>query len=188
MSGGHTLTEAKLKLSQLKNALLSATFPLKKITSNHKSLLEHVAREDLLYEEFLSLDYAKTIKTLGIRWEATSNSFYYIVKPIDSAATTTKRQILSAVAKLFDPLGWLGPIVILAKLLVQQLWEAKLDSDEAVPVKIHVKWKLFCDHLHRLHSLRLPRWIIRMSHSTTRLQRRIRESILWRSLCTNSKR
>ena len=144
MSGGHTLTEAKLKLSQLKNALLSATFPLKKI------LLEHVAREDLLDEEFLSLDYSKTIKTLGIRWEAKSNSFYYI-------ATTTKRQILSAVAKLFDPLGWLGPIVILAKLLMQQIWQAKLDWDEAVPVKIQVKWKLFCDHLHRIHSPRIPR-------------------------------
>ena len=65
---------------------------------------------------------------------------------------------MSVIAKLFDPRGWLGPIVILAKLLMQQLWEAKLDCDEAVPVKIQVKWKLFCDHLHRIHSLRIPRW------------------------------
>ena len=65
LSGGHTLTEAKLKLSQLKNALSSAAFPLKKITS--KSLLEHVGREDLLDEDFLSLDYSSTIKTLGVR-------------------------------------------------------------------------------------------------------------------------
>ena len=56
LSGGHTLTEAKLKLSQLKNSPALATFPLKKITSNHKSLLEHIAREDLLEEDFLSLD------------------------------------------------------------------------------------------------------------------------------------
>ena len=65
---------------------------------------------------------------------------------------------MSAVAKLFDPLGWLGPIVILAKLLMQQLWEAKFDCDEAVSVKIQVKWKLFCDHLHRILSVRIPRW------------------------------
>ena len=90
LSGGHSVTEAKLKLSQLKNALSSPAFALKKITSNHKSLLEHVAREDLLDEDYLSLDYSSTNKTLGIRWDATPGSFYYIVKPIISAATTTK--------------------------------------------------------------------------------------------------
>ena len=42
---------------------------------------------------------------------------------------------------------------------MELLWEAKLDCDEAAPVKIPVKWKLFCDHLHRIHSLRIPRWI-----------------------------
>ncbi|KAG7197719.1 hypothetical protein KM043_013073 [Ampulex compressa] len=35
----------------------------------------------------------------------------------------SKRLILSEIAKLFDPLGLLGPIVIVAKLLIQELWQ-----------------------------------------------------------------
>ena len=91
------------------------------MTANNNFLLENLPREDLLDEDFLKFDDSSTIKTLGIRWNAWSDSFYYVVEPIEIAPFTTKRRILSVIARLFDPLGWLGPVVIIAKTLMQDL-------------------------------------------------------------------
>ncbi|XP_075163011.1 uncharacterized protein LOC142235633 [Haematobia irritans] len=159
LSGGHTLQEAKNKQIELISTLKSAAFPLKKIAANAKFLLENIAREDLLDEEFLNFDDSSSAKTLGVRWNAMSDSFYYVVSTLEATPTATKRQILSVIARLYDPLGWLGPIVILAKVLMQQLWEEKANWDEPVPDHLMVKWSSFRDKLADIHALRIPRWI-----------------------------
>ncbi|XP_071628423.1 uncharacterized protein [Temnothorax longispinosus] len=40
--------------------------------------------------------------------------------------------MLSQIASLFDPLGLVGPVIVKAKILLQQLWQNKLDWDESV--------------------------------------------------------
>ena len=37
--------------------------------------------------------------------------------------TVTKRKILQCCSNIFDPLGFLSPITICAKLLIQELWQ-----------------------------------------------------------------
>ena len=159
LSGGHSLEEARSKQSQIKQALNSAGFPLRKITANNSYLLNNLAREDLLDEDFLKFDDSSTIKTLGIRWNAKADFFYYVVEPNQISPSPTKRQILSIIAKLFDPLGWLGPIVVIAKLLMQELWELKTDWDEGVPPYILAKWYTFLQNLPQISLLRIPRWV-----------------------------
>ena len=119
LSGGHSIDEAQEKQSKITQALYSASFPFKKITSNSSILLSQVAREDLLDEEFLKFDESSTVKTLEIRWNAMEDVFYYKVVPISADLPITKRHMLSIIARLFDPLGWLSPTIILAKILMQ---------------------------------------------------------------------
>lgn len=159
LSGGHTVAEARRKQQQLIEILNSAAFPLKKITANNRAMLEGIAPEDLLDEDILNFDYSSTVKTLGIRWNALSDTFYYVTGHINVDPIATKRQILSVIARLFDPLGWLGPTIIIAKLLMQQLWEEKCDWDEAVPLHLLAKWKTFRENLCHLHTLKIPRWV-----------------------------
>ncbi|XP_075167694.1 uncharacterized protein LOC142239814 [Haematobia irritans] len=159
LSGGHTLEEAKIKQTQLIKALNSACFPLKKLTANNSVLLEHLAREDLLDEDFLKIDDSSTIKTLGIRWNAIHDIFYYVVEPISPTSGATKRQVLSIIARLFDPLGWLGPIIITAKLLMQKLWEDKIDWDEGIPPHLLMKWKSFIESLPNIAEIKIPRYV-----------------------------
>ncbi|XP_075162759.1 uncharacterized protein LOC142235390 [Haematobia irritans] len=55
---------------------------------------------------------------------------------------TTKRKVLSTVAQLFDPAGWIAPVVIRSKILMQQLWLEGLDWDDVLnTIEIHG----FCD-------------------------------------------
>ncbi|XP_075163067.1 uncharacterized protein LOC142235692 [Haematobia irritans] len=159
LSGGYTLNEAKEKQVQLIQILSTASFPFKKITANNRFLLQDIAREDLLDEEFLKFDDSRAVKTLGIRWNAKCDYFYYVVGPIIDSPIVTKRQILSVIARLFDPLGWLGPIVIIAKMLMQQLWESNVGWDEAVSPLLLEKWNSFRESLPSLQNLRIPRWV-----------------------------
>ena len=47
----------------------------------------------------------------------------------------TKRVILSRTAKLFDLLGWLAPVVIKAKILIQHLWQEEKGWDDEIDPK-----------------------------------------------------
>ncbi|GFW94613.1 uncharacterized protein TNCV_4246531 [Trichonephila clavipes] len=45
----------------------------------------------------------------------------------------TKRCVLSTIARLFDPLGLLGPVVARAKIFMQSLWSLKIDWIDELP-------------------------------------------------------
>lgn len=105
---------------------------------------------------YLIFDDSSMVKTLGIRWNAMTDTFYYEVKSIDNLQVTTKTQILSNIALLFDPLGRLCPTVVVEKLLMQDL---KIDWDEAVPQNIQIKWNSFCQKLMQISSVKIRRWV-----------------------------
>lgn len=61
------------------------------------------------------------------------------------------------VAKLFDPLGLLGPIIITAKLVIQLLWKVGTSSDESVPQDIYTLWIEFKEQLPLLNNVELKK-------------------------------
>ena len=110
----------------------SAEFELRKWTSNHKKILADVPYEHLLQKDFLDFDDSSVIKTLGIRWNALSDVFYFPAKPFATNHSFTKRQILSEIAKLFDRAGWLAPCIVLAKIIMQNIWLEHSGWDDVV--------------------------------------------------------
>ncbi|KAK2575256.1 hypothetical protein KPH14_012780 [Odynerus spinipes] len=89
----------------------------------------------------LSLDKEEVNSTLGIQWDPNNDTLRYAISEDTNVhIRITKRKILSRLAKIFDPLGLLGPITFTAKCIIQQLWILKVDWDESVPSAIHTKW------------------------------------------------
>jgi len=72
----------------------------------------------------------------------------------------TKRTILARIAVIFDPLGLLGPSVIIAKLLMQRLWRAKIDWDESIPNELHTLWREYESKLQCLDDIEISRKVI----------------------------
>ncbi|XP_054083385.1 uncharacterized protein LOC128920327 [Zeugodacus cucurbitae] len=69
----------------------------------------------------------------------------------------TKRAILSIASSLFDPLGLLAPVIVTAKILLQEIWLLKLEWDESVPQHIASAWKAFVKNFSDLPSVKIPR-------------------------------
>ena len=74
---------------------------------------------------------------------------------------STKRGIISDVARTFDVLGWLSPVLFPMKLLFQSLWERKLDWDDEVPVILKEQHEQWRDELPLLADIHLPRCYFR---------------------------
>lgn len=118
LTGAQTISEAIILRDQLISLLKKGGFCLRKWAANHPSLL--IEDQEHPDSAHMSLDPDSSIKTLGIRWNSREDYFFYVVN-LSVFKSITKRTILSQIAKLFDPLGLLGPIIVHAKIIMQLL-------------------------------------------------------------------
>lgn len=79
---------------------------------------------------------------------------------MDRAERITKQTVISEIAKIFDPLGILGPIILHAKKLIQDLWRSKIDWDESVPSSTHTAWIDFATQLDSINELSIDRPVV----------------------------
>ena len=79
------------------------------------------------------------LKVFGLVWNREKDYVQipeFSVSYVKEASTSvSKRQVLSDVAKLYDPLGLISPFAFLDKILLQKLWGPNRFSwDEELPV------------------------------------------------------
>jgi len=156
MSGEPSIQEAIESVKQLNKLTAKAQFPLRKYSSNCQDLLDTIPSELRETQTLLNLDQDPTIKTLGILWNPKTDEFSFKISS-QLQTSLTKRTVLSEIAKLFDPIGWLSPVLITAKILMQSLWALNLGWDDELPPDIQQQWKDFQVDLQRLELLRIRR-------------------------------
>lgn len=59
-------------------------------------------------------------------------------------------------ARIYDPLGWLAPVLIDAKILLQELWLDEVQWDQELSQHLATRWTSFCSDLADLAGLRVP--------------------------------
>lgn len=96
-------------------------------------------------------------KTLGIQWNSTSDQFRLTISDPLPLSHVTKHQLVSDVAKTFDILGWFPPTIVKMKILLQKVWEPKVDWDDEVPTPISEVWCQWRSELHLLSRKLIPR-------------------------------
>ncbi|GFW22690.1 integrase catalytic domain-containing protein [Trichonephila clavipes] len=75
-------------------------------------------------EEYAFLESDET-KALGIIWNPKLDCFLFRIEQ-QRPTPFTKRMALSTIARIFDPLGLLGPIITWAKIFMQRMWLLEL--------------------------------------------------------------
>ena len=159
----HETVESAQHLRRQLSALLAmAGFKLRKWSSNEPVVIEDVRKEDRLPTLELDKDILPKTKTLGVMWEAERDVFTFQVQqtPVDNKAPT-KRNVLSAIASLFDPPQFLAPFTVRAKVLMQEIWMAGVDWDDKLPENLKVKWKKGVSELPQMSNVAVPRCLRR---------------------------
>lgn len=133
-------------------------FELKKWASNSPKLLSSVSPSDCQVVLSFDKDDPPFLKVLGLQWYPSLDTFSYSCQM--SMNECTKRGILSDIGRVFDPLGFLSPILLKAKYIMQCIWSMKKDWDELLPLSIQNPWKQLKSELSELSKLSLPRRIL----------------------------
>ena len=103
------------------------------------------------------LDDDRTERVLGVSWKFDLDEFHFVVslpwKP------RTKRGVLATMNSVFDPLGFVTPVVLGAKLIYRSLCVKDLDWDEQFSDEDLQKWKKWMQSLTYLKAVSVPRWL-----------------------------
>lgn len=102
----------------------NAGFNLREWTTNSPKTLR------VIKSEGESISNSDEVSILGMRWNITADSLS--IQVFQSGECLTKRQIVSQFSKLFDPFGYVLPISIRGKILVQDLWKDGIGWDDKV--------------------------------------------------------
>lgn len=76
---------------------------------------------------------------------------------MDDGKAPTRRAILSVVNSMYDPLGFVAPIILPAKSLLQSLCKHTYGWDEEIPNADAVVWEGWLRDLSSLRTISVPR-------------------------------
>lgn len=133
LSGAATWKAAIEKRRQTTEMLKQGGFKIRKWAFNGPEVLADIPEEDRAISPVQAVDQETTLKTLGVQWQYREDLLTFSVACDPVQEYFTKREILSTIAKIFDPLGLIGPVVVIAKMLMQELWKIQIDWLEPLP-------------------------------------------------------
>ncbi|KAH9637205.1 hypothetical protein HF086_016227 [Spodoptera exigua] len=157
------MDEVRDTRDQLIQLLKEGGFNLRKWSSNERQLLEDLP-EHMISPVSLTFTEASASKTLGLAWNPKQDEFIFSTTLKNKTESETnnkssKRQILSDISTIFDPLGLLSPITIKAKILFQQIWKYKIEWDDTVPDEIEKEWRTLKTELTNMQPFKINRWL-----------------------------
>lgn len=157
MTGAETIEECISLQAQISSIFDAAKMPIRKWCSNSNKILasfQAIKREPLY---IIRTEPDDIIKSLGLCWKPIRDQLGFNVVSIPTRVKMTKRMLLSDLNKIFDPLGFLAPVLIKGKIFLQQLWQLKVEWDKPLAEEIKFKWESFYQDLEELGSLHIPR-------------------------------
>lgn len=158
MSGCDTEKEAIQIFEEMNQLMASGGFQLQKGSSNNEEVLEQIGKDKRNSNQSVPIKMDNKVKVLGICWNKETDNFEYTVNLPETKHPITKRQVLSDIARLYDPMGWIAPVVIKAKEFMQTLWKEQLDWDDELNQELLGIWTKYREELDEIKDVLIPRW------------------------------
>jgi hypothetical protein len=162
-----TIEEGIATCRRLRELLFLGGFVLGQMVTSAREILQSLPATERANPDLnIDLDALPVHRTLGLEWNGEGDHFFFtLVIP----TAVTKRQVLSAVSAIYDPMGFLAAVTITAKVLLQDAWRVgrdvqpdgrrpkKLGWDQPLPPALQERWDCFVKGLESLRTLRVPR-------------------------------
>ena len=164
--------EAAVKLQKDCVTLLNrAGLPMRKWCSNSPEVLERIPEDqrgetsDLLLTSNLQAEAeAETpencsASVLGVGWDVKKDELHFVGHTSIAlpAAPCTKRELVSAAFKFYDPMGYLAPFLVRSKIMVQRLQVGDYDWNRLVPEDLGHEWNRWISKVPALGEIILRR-------------------------------
>ena len=162
-----TEEEAIKTARDLVKSLHSGGFPLTQWCSSSREVLQEISPSSC-EKPLVNLNPKEPYveRTLGLRWSPLQDVFLLAVNT-PTGPTRTKRQLLSALAGFYDPLGFLCPVLLPLKLILREVWRDSVEWDETPSPLLLSRWTKWCSGLDSLSKLSLQRQFATPSPSPT---------------------
>ena len=155
ISGAGSEEEAFQLYTEAKMIFRAGGFNLRKFLSNSPDVQ---ARIDAT--EGVSNSMCSDVRVLGIPWNSNNDTLVFDLSNLAEAACNlqpTKRNVISLVGRIYDPLGFLAPVTIRYKILFQKLCKSKIDWDDDLTEGLLEEWKVLIAELREATPISVPR-------------------------------
>lgn len=152
LTGADSPEQVTEMLQEASSVMAGAGMELAKCCSNSTDLFEKAQQASAGDQT-----QAGKVKVLGVTWSRDDDTFSFAGGQLPEGVVPTKRLVLSVLARLFDPLGFVTPFVMMAKCMFQELWSLKLGWDDDVPdssAELLTQWMRDCQ---KLQMVKVPR-------------------------------
>ncbi|XP_063052707.1 uncharacterized protein LOC134447256 [Engraulis encrasicolus] len=153
-----TEEEATELIVQAQQLCKSIGLRLHKFNSNRRNVLTCVApSERAETTDTLTLNPSALPEghILGIQWSMETDTFTFNNDTKDYPST--RRGILSAVASLYDPLGFVAPFSLKGKCILQELCNTGAGWDDPIPASLQPRWEEWKNERRTLRQIVIPR-------------------------------
>ena len=140
---------------QLMELLKLGGFRLTKWVSNSRKVIASIPENERA-SAVKNLDLPVG-RALGMQWNVDTDQFEFRTSIKNRPAT--RRGILSVASSTYDPLGFVSPFVLPAKVLLQDLCRLQLGWDDEIPKEYLSKWLYWLEQLPKLKEYKLNRCI-----------------------------
>ena len=132
----------------------AAGFELREWVTNSPALEELIETDSLGPKENSNM-----VNILGITWNISEDTLSIPMIKYKELTLLTKRIVVSETARLFDPVGFLTPMTVKAKVLIQAIWRLKYGWDESLPDELVESWQEYVRVMTSVPDVAVPRLI-----------------------------
>ena len=101
------------------------------------------------------------LKITGLVWDKFKDTLFFEVPNIDTIdLLVTRRNMLSIIQEVSDPIGFSTPVTLIPKLYLQMSLKTKSSWDAELPEDIRSKFFKCLKKLHLLSTVKVPRQTI----------------------------
>jgi hypothetical protein len=143
--------------TKVKEVCAKGRFKLTKFVGNTERIIKSIPKEhqaENVKNLSLGQDKLPIGRALGVHWFVESDVFKFRILLKDNPCS--HRRILSTISSIYDPLGFIAPVVLVAKKILQDICQTNC-WDEPIDGATKSKWEKWRSELYLLERLDVPR-------------------------------
>ena len=157
LKSGDDLVELKENAKNTKRLCAKGGFNLTKFSSSNLEVLEDFPNSYLNPKAIEIVGVNRSLggqKALGLKWKLDDDTMRI---DFDLNIPETKRELLSVLASIYDPLGMVGPLVLGGRLCFQELCKIKLDWNEKITDQMKLMTERWIRNLNYIKDVSMKR-------------------------------